>query len=74
MYCDARNDTPKNKTETLHRKSKSLQRAFYMFFLVLIQERTKENQGIKARPITGSGFYASACFFRSIPSQGKVLG
>ncbi|MEY1640554.1 hypothetical protein [Tenuifilum osseticum] len=26
------------------------------------------------RPIVGSGFYASACFFRSIPSQGKVLG
>ncbi|MEY1640264.1 hypothetical protein AB6811_12095 [Tenuifilum sp. 4138str] len=82
----------------------------FTFFLVLIQERTKENQGLKARPegypvggtatryyshacgvthvvsltkptatfhprpIAGSGFYDSACFFRSIPSQEKGLG
>ncbi|MEY1638206.1 hypothetical protein [Tenuifilum osseticum] len=26
------------------------------------------------RPIAGSGFYASSCFFRSIPSQGIGLG
>ncbi|MBC7124899.1 MAG: hypothetical protein H5T24_04665 [Bacteroidales bacterium] len=26
------------------------------------------------RPIIGSGFYATACFFRSIPSQGNGLG
>ena len=31
--------------ETLHRNGKALQRAVFMFFLVLIQERTKENQG-----------------------------
>ncbi|MEJ5317482.1 MAG: hypothetical protein WHS63_10780 [Tenuifilum sp.] len=26
------------------------------------------------RPILGSGFYATVCFFRSIPPQGKGLG
>ncbi|HOK61266.1 MAG: hypothetical protein WBJ36_04480 [Tenuifilum sp.] len=26
------------------------------------------------RPIFGSGFYASSCFFLSIPYQGKRLG
>ncbi|WP_369489684.1 hypothetical protein [Tenuifilum osseticum] len=26
------------------------------------------------RPIAGSGFYATACFFRSTPSQEKGLG
>jgi len=36
---------PKSKGEALHRKGKTLQRAVYMFFLVLIQKRTKENQG-----------------------------
>jgi len=86
-------------------KGEALQRAICMFFLVLIQERTKENQGRKARPdgcprvellrdtirhacgvthevsltkptatfhprpIGGSGFYATACLFRSVPSQ-----
>ncbi len=34
----------------MHRKRGTLQRAIYAFFLVLIQERTKENQGRKARP------------------------
>jgi len=36
---------PKSKGEALHRKGKTLQRAILKFFLVLIQERTKENQG-----------------------------
>jgi len=45
MYCDARYDIPKSKGETLHRKGKAWQRVIHMFFLVLIQERTKENQG-----------------------------
>jgi hypothetical protein len=36
---------PKSNTETLQRNGKAWQRAVYMFFLVLIQERTKENQG-----------------------------
>ena len=31
-------------------KGEALQRAICMFFLVLIQERTKENQGRKAQP------------------------
>jgi len=36
---------PKSKGEALHRKGKTLQKVIYTFFLVLIQERTKENQG-----------------------------
>ncbi|MEY1639175.1 hypothetical protein [Tenuifilum osseticum] len=35
---------------------------------------TKPTATFHPRPIAGSGFYASACIFRSIPSQGKVLG
>ncbi|MBC7124205.1 MAG: hypothetical protein H5T24_01120 [Bacteroidales bacterium] len=31
---------------------------------------TKTHRHVHPRPIAGSGFYASACFFRSIPSQG----
>jgi len=45
MHSDARHGTPKSKRETLHRKGKTLQRVIFTFFLVLIQERTKENQG-----------------------------
>ncbi len=41
---------PKSNSDALHRNRKTLQRAVYTFFLVLIQERTKENQGRKARP------------------------
>jgi len=41
---------PKSKGKALHRNRKVWQRAVYMFFLVLIQERTKENQGWKAWP------------------------
>jgi len=47
MLGDARYGIPKSNTETLHRKGKALQRAVFTFFLVLIQERTKENQCIK---------------------------
>jgi len=36
---------PKSKGEALHRNGKAWQRAIFTFFLVLIQERTKENQG-----------------------------
>ena len=39
---------PKSKGKVLHRRRKALQRAIYTFFLVLIQERTKENQGWKS--------------------------
>ncbi|MEY1638737.1 hypothetical protein [Tenuifilum osseticum] len=35
---------------------------------------TKPNATFHPRPIAGSGFYASASFFCSIPSQGKGLG
>ena len=41
---------PKSKGDALHRNRKAWQRETYPFFLVLIQERTKENQGWKARP------------------------
>ena len=45
LCSDARYGIPKRKCETLHRNRKAWLRAFYTFFLVLIQERTKENQG-----------------------------
>ncbi|MGB4328166.1 MAG: hypothetical protein WBJ36_04720 [Tenuifilum sp.] len=35
---------------------------------------TRPTSTFHPRPIAGSGFYASACFFRFIPSQGKELG
>ncbi len=35
---------------------------------------TKPTATFHPRPIAGSGFYAIACFFRSILSQGKRLG
>ena len=35
---------------------------------------TKPTSTFHPRPIVGSGFYANACFFRSIPSQVKGLG
>ncbi|MGB4328435.1 MAG: hypothetical protein WBJ36_06115 [Tenuifilum sp.] len=35
---------------------------------------TKPSATFHPRPIDRSGFYASACFFRFIPSQGKGLG
>ena len=35
---------------------------------------TRPTATFHPRPIDGSGFYASACFFRSIPSKGKGLG
>ena len=41
---------PKSKGEALQLNRKAFHRAIYMFFLVLIQERTKENQGRKAQP------------------------
>ncbi|HOU74914.1 MAG TPA: hypothetical protein PLW22_09190, partial [Tenuifilum sp.] len=35
---------------------------------------TRPTATFHPRPIAVSGFYASACFFRSIPPQGKGLG
>ncbi|HOK86750.1 MAG TPA: hypothetical protein PLF12_10390, partial [Tenuifilum sp.] len=35
---------------------------------------TRPTATFHPRPISGSGFYAIACFFLSIPSQGKRLG
>ncbi|HON70016.1 MAG: hypothetical protein WBJ36_12235 [Tenuifilum sp.] len=35
---------------------------------------TRPTATFHPRPIAGSGFYATACFIRSIPSQGKGLG
>ncbi|HON70169.1 MAG: hypothetical protein WBJ36_11270 [Tenuifilum sp.] len=35
---------------------------------------TRPTATLHPRPIVGSGFYTSACFFRSTPSQGKGLG
>ncbi|MBP7169838.1 MAG: hypothetical protein KBA42_06070 [Bacteroidales bacterium] len=35
---------------------------------------TRPTATFHPRPIAGSGFYASAFFFRSIPSQGKGQG
>ncbi len=35
---------------------------------------TKSTAMFHPRPIVGSGFYAIACIFRSIPSQEKGLG
>ncbi|WP_369490551.1 hypothetical protein [Tenuifilum osseticum] len=34
---------------------------------------TRPTATLHPRPNAGSGFYASACFFRSIPSQEKGL-
>ncbi|MEY1639704.1 hypothetical protein [Tenuifilum osseticum] len=35
---------------------------------------TKPTATFHPRPIAGSGFYASACFFRSIPPLWKMVG
>ncbi|MEJ5315495.1 MAG: hypothetical protein WHS63_00660 [Tenuifilum sp.] len=35
---------------------------------------TRPTATFHPRPISGSGFYASACIFRSIPSKGKGWG
>ncbi|MBC7125960.1 MAG: hypothetical protein H5T24_10045 [Bacteroidales bacterium] len=35
---------------------------------------TKPTTTFHPRPIFGPGFYATACFLRSIPSQGYGLG
>ncbi|MBP7170721.1 MAG: hypothetical protein KBA42_10565 [Bacteroidales bacterium] len=45
--------------------------AFSVAHMVLL---TRPTATLHPRPIAGSGFYASACLFRSIPSQGKGLG
>ncbi|MGB4329038.1 MAG: hypothetical protein WBJ36_09165 [Tenuifilum sp.] len=42
--------------------------------VALLVSLTRPTATFHPRPIAGSGFYASAFFFRSIPSQGKGQG
>ncbi|MEY1638014.1 hypothetical protein [Tenuifilum osseticum] len=46
----------------------------HAFGVTHVVSLTKPTVTFHPRPTTGSGFYASACFFRSIPSQGKGQG
>ncbi|HQE54135.1 hypothetical protein, partial [Tenuifilum sp.] len=46
----------------------------HAFGVTHVVSLTKPTATFHPRPIAGSGFYASACFFRSIPPQGKGLG
>ncbi|MBC7125531.1 MAG: hypothetical protein H5T24_07865 [Bacteroidales bacterium] len=42
----------------------------YAYGVTHVVSLTKPTATFHPRPIYGSGFYASACFFRSIPSLG----
>ncbi|HQE54868.1 hypothetical protein [Tenuifilum sp.] len=42
--------------------------------VTLMVSLTKPTATFHPRPIVGSGFYASACFFRSIPPLRKMVG
>ncbi|MEY1638186.1 hypothetical protein [Tenuifilum osseticum] len=46
----------------------------HAFGVTHVVSLTKPTATFHPRPIAGSGFYTIACFFRSIPSQGKGLG
>ncbi|MEY1640433.1 hypothetical protein [Tenuifilum osseticum] len=45
----------------------------HAYGVIHVVSLTKPTATFHPRPIVGSGFYASACFFRSFPSQGKGL-
>ncbi|MEY1639142.1 hypothetical protein [Tenuifilum osseticum] len=46
----------------------------HAFGVIHVISLTKPTATFHPRPIAGSGFYASACFFCFIPSKGKGLG